>query len=99
MVGRMAEGERALMRGIILADDCTWPAAMPKNSWIAISDGLPELRTDVLFQIKGEQMMVGFLEEWKHDDEEFHFTDREWGYRLCDVMAWQTLPTPYKITA
>ena len=74
------------------------PTIKPKQQWIPCSERLPEDDTDFLVT-DGESMAVGYYRQdvraW--DSADFGWIEnRKNGYGINKVIAWMTLPEPYK---
>ena len=58
--------------------------------WIPVTDGLPNIREDVLVSYYDE-VMVGWL-----NDDSIWFAEGFGRLNMNDIVAWMPLPKPYK---
>lgn len=63
---------------------------VPEPHWIPVTDGLPNIREDVLVSYYDE-VMVG----WLNDDGTW-FVEGFGRLNMNDIAAWMLLPEPYK---
>ena len=67
--------------------------------WIPISEGLPELETEVLVCLKGGGITIGErvnLKPYIPRDDTWFLDRGETNAYTEDIIAWMPLPTPYK---
>lgn len=67
-------------------------AAEYNNGWIPCSERLPEVEADVLLSLRSLDVYTGFME----NTEGYFYVEGEGYVKLENVLAWQTLPEPYK---
>lgn len=66
------------------------PIIQPEPHWIPVTDGLPNIREDVLVSYYDE-VMVG----WLNDDGTW-FVEGFGRLNMNEIVAWMLLPEPYK---
>ena len=66
------------------------PTVQPEPQWTPVTDGLPNIREDVLVSYYDE-VMAG----WLNDDGTW-FAEEYGRLNMNDIAAWQPLPEPYK---
>ena len=62
------------------------------DGWIPCSERLPEVEADVLLTLRGLTIHTGF----RANTEGYFYVDGGEYVEFEDVIAWQTLPAPYK---
>ena len=62
------------------------------NGWIPCSERLPEVEADVLLSLRSLDVYTGFMA----NTEGYFYVEGEGYVKLENVLAWQTLPEPYK---